>query len=787
MRRSLYYSVKPFLPQAARMAIRRRLGNFRRKALEDVWPISPSSATSPENWTGWPDGKQFCFALSHDVEGKRGYNRVKALAELEMEYGFRSSFNFIPEGEYKVEKELIDWLVERGFEVGVHDLKHDGHLYASRDQFSKSAKKINQYAKDWGGVGFRSGFMLHNLDWIHDLNIKYDASTFDTDPFEPQPEGVNTIFPFWVSKNGINGQKSRVADYVELGKVSPITAAEDTSSPNSQRHDLRCQRRSTVSRSETSYPDPSIPDPQLAIRNRYSTCRSGYVELPYTLPQDSTLFLLFREKNSNVWKSKLDWIAEKGGMVFLNLHPDYIALGGRSPRLTEFPGDRYRELLSHLKENYSRGYWHALPKEVANFCEGRNLKKATRVPKRVCVLAFTDYESDGRVIRYSKTLVDRGDCVDVFACCDEDEGPSESLVDGVRLNKIQARKRKLTGGPISYFFPLLIFAIRSSYHITKNHLQKRYDVVHVHNIPEWLVFSAWLPKLMGSRIILDLHDLVPELFDAKFRKSENKLLVWILRKLERLSCWFSDHVIISNDIWKNTVIARSVNSTKCSVFVNNIDPELFYPREKSRVDNRKIVLFPGTLQWHQGIDIAIRAFPKVRAAIPAAEFHIYGGGGVVDDLKALATELDLEDIVLFKEKVPITKMPQIIADADLGVVPKRADSFGNEAYSTKIMEFMSQRLPTVISRTAIDTFYFSENETVFCESGNVDQFAEAMIKALTDESLRERLIENASAYVARNDWNSRKQDYFEIVDDERSIFSEPAIRANTPKLAEGNV
>src|SRR5437773_1802555 len=136
----------------------------------------------------------------------------------------------------------------------------------------------------WPAAGFRSGFMLHKLDWLHELNIQYDASTFDTDPFEPQPEGRHTIFPFWVTAPG--ARKSG---------ASPPKA--------SQR-----------------------PVPTSA------TLRAGYVELPYTLPQDFTLFLLLREQTANIWLQKLDWIARHGGMALVNVHPDYLIFDGGTPK-----------------------------------------------------------------------------------------------------------------------------------------------------------------------------------------------------------------------------------------------------------------------------------------------------------------------------------------------------------------------------------------------------------------------------------------------------------------------
>src|SRR5262249_29434817 len=147
------------------------------------------------------------------------------------------------------------------------------------------------YLEDWEAVGFRSGSMFHQLDWLHDLQLSYDASTFDTDPFEPQPDGMNTIFPFWVPRWG--------------------------------------------GRSE-----------------------AGYVELPYTLPQDSTLFLLFGERHPDIWFQKLDWVARHGGMALVIVHPDYLHFeeGPSAPRT--FPAEFYERFLKYVRERYAGTFWH---------------------------------------------------------------------------------------------------------------------------------------------------------------------------------------------------------------------------------------------------------------------------------------------------------------------------------------------------------------------------------------------------------------------------------------------
>src|SRR5947207_12154000 len=299
LRNRIYYGLKPFIPQSFRTAIRRKVALRLRHRIESVWPIAPGSERRPQDWPGWPGNKKFALVLTHDVESAAGLRKCRELMQLEMDAGFRSSFKFVPEGDYRLTPELREELAQNGFEIGIHDLKHDGRLYQSRREFSQRAQRINHYLAEWGAVGFRSAFMLHELDWLHELNIQYDASTFDTDPFEPQPEGYHTIFPLWIPRS-------------------------DPSSENSN---------SVNSHSST-----------------LNGSRSGYVELPYTLPQDSTLFLLLREETPEIWFRKLDWITEHGGMALLITHPDYMNMNGESQKTGEYPVELYKQLLGYIQD-----------------------------------------------------------------------------------------------------------------------------------------------------------------------------------------------------------------------------------------------------------------------------------------------------------------------------------------------------------------------------------------------------------------------------------------------------
>jgi peptidoglycan/xylan/chitin deacetylase (PgdA/CDA1 family) len=294
----VYYLLKPLIPRRVQLLLRRQLVVRKRRMHEHGWPILEKAGEPPAGWTAWPNQRRFALVLTHDVESEIGQRRCHRLMNLEKQAGFCSSFNFVPE-RYTVLPEVRRTLTDNGFEVGVHGLKHDGKLYQARSVFRERVCKINSYLKEWNAVGFRSPAAHHNLDWIHDLDIEYDSSTFDTDPFEPQPDGIQTVFPFWVQ---------------------------------------------------------GIPDRG-----------GGYVELPYTLPQDFLLFVLMREQSTAIWRRKLDWIAAKGGMALVITHPDYMNLDGSKLGPEEYVASHYQEFLDYVKTTYNGQYWHALPQEVAAF------------------------------------------------------------------------------------------------------------------------------------------------------------------------------------------------------------------------------------------------------------------------------------------------------------------------------------------------------------------------------------------------------------------------------------
>ncbi len=292
-----YYRLRPLMPRRVQIWLRRQRAHYLRRQLPPDWAILEKAGTRPCNFPGWPDGKQFAFVLLHDVELAGGQAKCDQLMRLEMELGVRSCFNIVPE-RYPLLPELRQTLQANGFEVGVHGLKHDGLLYSSYEIFQERARRINHYLQEWGAVGVCSPASHHQLDWNHLWEAAYVSSTFDYDPFEPETDGMETIFPIRVS-------------------------------------------------------DPAT--------------NASYIELPYTLPQDHTLFIILQEEGIGLWQRKLDWIAAHGGMALLIAHPDYMNFGQTARQEEEYPVEFYASFVRYVQEQYAGQYWQALPREVAAF------------------------------------------------------------------------------------------------------------------------------------------------------------------------------------------------------------------------------------------------------------------------------------------------------------------------------------------------------------------------------------------------------------------------------------
>lgn len=384
----------------------------------------------------------------------------------------------------------------------------------------------------------------------------------------------------------------------------------------------------------------------------------------------------------------------------------------------------------------------------------------------VCMLVYAFYENDPRVQQYAAALLNRGDNVDVIALKHKADSPDFEIYNGVRLYRIQMRVRN-ERSLFDYGARIVAFLLRATVFLWKKNREMQYDLIHVHNVPDFLVFAAIAPRWNHIPIILDIHDLLPELYASKFKLSRKSWVFKVLTFTERYSVAFATHVIIANHLWRDRLISRSVKAEKCDVIRNYPEPEMFHDTNKqsNQKSGKFILTYPGTLNTHQGLDVAIRAFARVADEMKDLEFHIYGEGPAKKSLVELTNSLDMQERITFHDPLPRCQIAQVMARTDLAIEPKRATSaFGGEALSTKILEFMAVGVPVLASKTTIHAYYYDESIIRYYQNDSDDELAKQIRVMRNDHELRLRLAAKASEYVAANNWSTRRVEYLNLVD-----------------------
>jgi peptidoglycan/xylan/chitin deacetylase (PgdA/CDA1 family) len=280
-----YFLLRPVLPLPLRAFLQRAKARRIEVRPDFIWPeLVDLVRGDPTAWrfvesSLYPAGYDACLILTHDVETQRGFDFIPQVLAIENELGFRGSWNLVAH-KYKLREEIVALISSSGHEIGIHGYNHDGTLYYSRQRFRWRAQAINAALRRYGAVGFRSPQVHRNLRWLQELEVLYDASCFDYDPYQPFPGGTGCIWPFMAGR---------------------------------------------------------------------------FVELPYTLPQDHTLFDALGMNDISVWRRKTEWLLENRGMVHTLTHPDYLMAENRL--------QLYREFLEYLSS--LPRLWHCLPRELA--------------------------------------------------------------------------------------------------------------------------------------------------------------------------------------------------------------------------------------------------------------------------------------------------------------------------------------------------------------------------------------------------------------------------------------
>lgn len=390
--------------------------------------------------------------------------------------------------------------------------------------------------------------------------------------------------------------------------------------------------------------------------------------------------------------------------------------------------------------------------------------------KHVCMIAYTGYARDTRVRREAETLALNGYKVSFLVPRSGAREKAKTYEqDGVSV--IELNTTKYCGkSKISYLFSYLYFTLACFCVCTWRCLEGHIDVVHVHNMPNFLVFTALLPRLLGKKLILDIHDTVPETYMAKFGDAGQNpgVAFWLFCLEEKICCCLAHKIICVNHTQKDVLVQRGIPGDKIEISLNVPDHRRFgLNSEPCNQDPMEPtpgfkLVYHGTLARRLGLDLAIKAVADLTGRIPDIEFHIIGGGDDQAEFVRYSKEMKLEGHVFFEGFFPVESLVSVLSGMDVGVIPNRKSIASDLMLPVKMLEYVALDIPVVAPRLKTIERYFTEEMARYYEPGNVDDLARAIYDLKSDESLRKNQIREARKFLERYGWERHNQDLLNL-------------------------
>jgi glycosyltransferase involved in cell wall biosynthesis len=391
----------------------------------------------------------------------------------------------------------------------------------------------------------------------------------------------------------------------------------------------------------------------------------------------------------------------------------------------------------------------------------------------VLMIAYTNYRTDPRVIREAEAAVSGGFAVDFIALRREGD-PREEWIEGVRVIHLN-QTRYRGGGVLSYALSYLEFFVRCFCKTIRLHLRKRYRAVHVNNMPDFFVFCALLPKIMGAKVLLDIHDPMPNTFASKFKSGEKGMFFKLLLWQERISAAFADQVLTVHDPVKDYVLVgqHGLSADAIRVIANFADDQLFSYRDCGLDDGRLRLVFHGSILERYGLRTAMLALAKMRHK-DRITVRIIGEGDFSKELEQLIQSLCLGGIVHFDKRMyPLHEIPGILADFNLGLVPLEISSITHYALPLKLLEYLSLGIPSVTVRNAAIGYYFGDDDCLFFDPDVPESLTEILDRLIEHPEVLQRYRQRAAALREKFLWSRERQKYIALLHELTNTAQEP--------------
>lgn len=388
-------------------------------------------------------------------------------------------------------------------------------------------------------------------------------------------------------------------------------------------------------------------------------------------------------------------------------------------------------------------------------------------PRPVAMLTHSYYEEDPRVRREAEAIVATGRPVDVYALRRPGDAASGTL-DGVSVLRLGVQRHQ-GAGLGTYLREYLAFLVRAGFALTRAHRRRRYGLVQVHTLPDFLVFAAVPLRLAGVPVILDLHEAMPEFFRSRFHGRAGRFGYALLRLQERAATAFASAVLTVNDALGDRLMAIGVPSSKLTVVPNapslrRFDPAIHPPRP-FMADGTLRLVYAGALSPIYELDIVLAAIARLRHERPElpVALDLYGRDFAEVPLRDDAASLGVADLVTFHGRIPIEAVPAAIAGADVGLAPTRRSEFTDFSLSTKSYEYAAMGRTVVASRLPMVERVFGDDVVTY-EPGDAADLAAALLRLVDEPEVREARLARATAHVQALGWEHESLHYLALIE-----------------------
>ena len=384
---------------------------------------------------------------------------------------------------------------------------------------------------------------------------------------------------------------------------------------------------------------------------------------------------------------------------------------------------------------------------------------------RIAIVVHAVYPGDPRIRRQSDALTAAGHQVDLFCLRGPHEAPEEA--DGP-MRVVRLPVNRAFTGFAGHLAEYLAFAGIAAIRVTREHRRRRYRLVQVATVPDFLAFSAFPIKLAGVPLLLDLHEDMPEFFRDRFAGRALRPLLPLVSGTARASAWFADELITVHEPLRRLSIARGVPPDKISVVMNGADTELFdpsrHPRRGFMEDGELRLVHHSNLQRIYGLDVAIEAVAQIDPLELPARLDVYGDGPYRSQIEATIDRTGTADRVHLNGGVPIDDLPALLAGSDIGVVPSLPEPYLRYSLSTKLLEYAAMGLPIIASDLATFRAHFDEKAIRFVPGGDPGLLAAAFRELAADPAAAARLGAEAHRQAADYAWQLQVPRYLEVVE-----------------------